>query len=243
MAHLAVVRGLIYTNLTQVFNRWLMPTYKTAFRWTGNRVDSEDATTWVFLTLAAHLRLPELVQVVDDDVVDASLEAVTRHWGDRYGIARVRCGQIRGSEETPGLESLFDGLTAEMRLALVLRFLRRRSPATIATQLSIRPEAARRRIIGALVRVAQRIGLQVESSQLAQTDQVSGYIDDVVARRRPVRFEVLPEAWPPMIGAGHVQAAIAGNHLPAHEFVRTLERRLKDRAGRRFVTELRIWSA
>ena len=243
MAHLAVVRGLIYTNLTEVFNRWLMPTYRTAFRWTGNRVDSEDATTWVFLTLAAHLRLPELVQVVDDDVVDASLEAVTRHWCDRYGIARVRCAEIRGSEETPGLESLFDGLTAEMRLALVLRFVRRRSPATIATQLNIRPEAVRRRIIGALARVAQRIGLQVESSEPVQTDQVSGYIDDVVARRRPVRFEVLPEAWPPMIGAGHVQAAIAGNDLPAHEFVRTLEQRLEDRARRGFVTDLRIWSA
>src|SRR5712691_4750072 len=185
MAHLAVVRGLIYTNLTEVFNRWLMPTYRTAFRWTGNRVDSEDATTWVFLTLAAHLRLPELVHVVDDDVVDASLEAVTRHWGDRYGIARVRCAEIRGSEATPGLESLFDGLTAEMRLALVLRFVRRRSPATIATQLNIRPEAVRRRIIGALARVAQRIGLRVESSESVQTDQVSGYIDDVVARRRP----------------------------------------------------------
>ena len=138
---------------------------------------------------------------------------------------------------------MFDDLTAEMRLALVLRFLRRRSAATIATQLGIRPEATRRRIIAALAQVAQRIGFQVESSEPAQTDQVSAYIDDVVARRRPVRFEVLPEAWPPMIGAGHVQAAIAGNHLPAHEFVRTLDRRLEERAGRRFVTDLRIWSA
>ncbi|TMD33904.1 MAG: sigma-70 family RNA polymerase sigma factor [Chloroflexi bacterium] len=243
MAHLAVIHGLIYTDLTQVFNRWLVPTYKTAFRWTGNRVDSEDATTWVFLAVAGQLRLPELVQVVDKDVLDAGLEALRRHWADRYGIARVRCGEIRGSEEIPGLESLFDGLTAEMRLALVLRFLRRRSPATIAPQLGIRPEAARRRIIAALGRVAQCTGLQVESSEPVQTDQVSGFIDDVVARRRPVRFEVLPEAWPPMIGAGHVQAAIAGNDLPTHEFVRTLERRLEDRAGRRFVTDLRIWSA
>jgi len=243
MAHLAVVRGLTYTNLSQVFNRWLMPTYQTAFRWTGNRVDSEDATTWVFLTVAGHLQLPELVQVADDYVVDAGLEAVTRHWVDRYGIARVRCIEIHASESTPGLESMFDDLTAEMRLALVLRFLRRRSAATIATQLGIRPEATRRRIIAALAQVAQRIGFQVESSEPAQTDQVSAYIDDVVARRRPVRFEVLPEAWPPMIGAGHVQAAIAGNHLPAHEFVRTLDRRLEERAGRRFVTDLRIWSA
>ena len=243
MAHLAVVRGLTYTNLSQVFNRWLMPTYKTVFRWTGNRVDSEDATTWVFLTVAGHLRLPELVQVVDDHVVDATLEVVTRHWADRYGIARERCAELDTSESIPGLELLFEGLTAEMRLALVLRFLRRRSSATIATQLGIRPDASRRRIIAALAGVAQRIGFHVESSEPAQTDQVSAYIDDVVARRRPLRFEVLPEAWAPMIGAGHVQAAIAGNHLPAHEFVRTLERRLKDRAGRRFVTELRIWSA
>src|SRR5438128_11235756 len=123
MAHLAVVRCLTYTNLSQVFNRWLMPTYQTAFRWTGNRVDSEDATTWVFLTVAGHLQLPELVQVADDYVVDAGLDAVTRHWVDRYGIARVGWIEIRASESPPGPESMFAHLTASTRLALEMRFL------------------------------------------------------------------------------------------------------------------------
>src|SRR5690348_7476191 len=89
MTNLAVVRGLTYTNCSQVFKRWLMPTYRTSFRWTGNRADSEDATTWVFLNASDHLQLPELVQVVDDHVLDLTLEAVTRHWLDRYGIAGV----------------------------------------------------------------------------------------------------------------------------------------------------------
>ena len=41
---LAVIRGLTYFDVRQVFNRWLIPTYQTAFRWTGNRSDSEDAS-------------------------------------------------------------------------------------------------------------------------------------------------------------------------------------------------------
>ena len=244
MPHLAVVRGLTYTNVSQVFNRWLIPSYRTAFRWTGNRVDAEDIITWTFRDVAANLRLPDLVQVVDDQVVDTTLEAVSRHWGDRYGIASiVSRGEIYASEETPALEPLFDGMTAEMRLLLVLRFLRRRPPAAIAAQLRIGPEAASRRIIEALALVAQRIGVHATCGWPLQADQVSTYIDDLIARRRPLRFEASPGAWPPMVGAGQVQAAIAGNDLPAQGFVRSLERRLHTGWQRRFVTEVRIWSA
>ncbi len=243
MDHLAVVRGLTYTSLAQVFNRWLMPTYRAAFRWTGNRVDSEDATTWVFLKVAGHLQLPDLVQVVDDNVVDATIEAVNRHWVERYGIAPVRCDDISGSESTPAMETLFDGLTGEMRLVLVLRFLRRRSPEAIATQLHIRPDVARRRIIAALARLVPRLGFPAPPSETPQTDYVSAYIDDLIEGRRPVRFDVIPEALPPMIGAGHVLAAIAGNDLPAQQFVRSLQGKLERRTERRLVTHLRIWSA
>ncbi len=243
MTHLAVVRGLTYTNCSQVFKRWLMPTYGTGFRWTGNRADSEDLTARVFLNTANHLELPELVQVVDESVLDLVLEAVTRHWVERYGIPRVRCAAFCGSEVTAPLDSLFDGLTAEMRLLLVLRFLRRRAPEAIAAQLRIRPEEARRRILAALTRVAERIGFPPGSNEPRQVAQVSAYVEDVVARRRPVRFEVVPEAWPAMIAAGHIQAAIAGNDLPAKGFVRSLERRLEERVRRELVTRPRIWSA
>ena len=137
MTHLAVVRGLTYTSCSQVFKRWLMPTYRTSFRWTGNRADSEDATAWALLNTANTLQLPELVQVVDDGVLNLALEAVTRHWVEGYGIQHVRWAPVYGSEVTAPLDSLFDGLTAEMRLLLVLRFLRRRSPEAIAAQLRI----------------------------------------------------------------------------------------------------------
>ena len=243
MAHLAVVRGLMYTNCSQVFKRWLMPTYRTSFRWTGNRADSEDATSWVFLEMGDHLRLPELVQVVDDHVLDLTLEAVTRHWFERYGIARVGGVEVSAPEATIPLDALFEGLTAEMRLLLVLRFLRRRSPEAIAAQLRIRPEAARRRILAALACVAQRIAFPPPSSESPQAANVSAYVDDIVARRRPVRFKVDPEAWPAMIGAGHIQAAIAGNDLPGKGFIRSLEGRLEERSGRGFVTRPRICSA
>jgi len=242
MTHLAIVRGLTYTNCSQVFKRWLIPTYRTSFRWTGNRADSEDATTWVFLN-TGNLRLPELVQVVDDRVLDLAVEATTRHWSERYGIPRARCAELCASEATVPLELLFDGLTAEMRLLLVLRFLRRRSPESIAAQLRVRPEAASRRIVAALARVAQRIGFPPGSSEPPQVAHVSAYVDDIVARRRPMRFEVVSEAWPAMIAAGHVQAAIAGNDLPAKGFIRSLERRFEERTDKGLVTRRRIWSA
>ena len=190
-----------------------------------------------------HTQLPELVQVMDDRVLDLALEAVARHWFERYGIPRVRWAATGASEVTEPLDSLFDGLTAEMRLLLVLRFLRRRSPAAIAAQLRIRPEAARRAILAALARVAQGIGLAAPSIESPQLAHVSAYVDDIVAGRRPVRFEVDPDAWPLMVAAGHIQAAIAGNDLPAKGFVRSLERRLEERPERGLVTRLRIWSA
>ncbi len=232
MTHLAVVRGLTYTNCLQVFKRWLVPTYRNSFRWTGNHADSEDVTAWVFLNMGDHTQLPELVHVVDDRVLDLALEAVSRHWVERYGIPSLRWAAISASEATAPLDSLFDGLTAEMRLLLVLRFLRRRSPAAIAAQLRIRPEAARGRVLAALACVAQRIGLASQSIESPQVAHVSAYVDDIVARRRPVRFEANPDAWPLMIAAGHIQAAIAGNDLPAKGFVRTLERRLEERPER-----------
>jgi hypothetical protein len=243
MGDLAVVRGLTYTALPQVFNRWVMPTYGSTFRWTGSRADSEDVTRRVFEDVADNVRLPELVEVVDDLVVDTALAAIARHWVDGYGIARIRPAEIRASEATPPLQLLFDDLTAEMRLVLVLRFLRRRSPATIAAQLRIGTEMAERRIIAALARVANRLGVPTASGETPQTSYVSAYIDEIVAGRRPIRFEVQSNAWPALIGAGHIHAAIAGNDLPTLGFVRSLQRRLVESSERRLVTAPRIWSA
>lgn len=147
------------------------------------------------------------------------------------------------SEEGAPLDSLFDDLTAEMRLVLVLRFLRGRSADRIAAQFGIRSETARQRIVTALGAVARRIGFPVESSLPPQVNRVSNYVDDVVARRRPVRFRVQTSAWPALIAAGHMHAAIAGNDLPATGFVRSLQGRLVEHSERRLVTHLRIWSA
>jgi hypothetical protein len=243
MPYLAVVRGLTYTNWSQVFERSLLPAYRTGFQWMGNRADSEDATAWVLLNTADHLELPELVQVVDERVDELAVEAVTRHWVERYGFPRERCAEMLTSGATVPLDTLFHGLTAEMRLLLVLRFLRRRSPASIAAQFRVGPDEARRRILAALTRVGQRIGFPPGSSECPQLAHVSAYVDDIIARRRPIRFEVGPEAWPMMVAAGHIQAAIAGNDLPVKGFVRSLERRLEQHTRRGLVTRPRIWSA
>ena len=245
---LSVVRGLTYVDAMQVFNKWLIPTYQTTFRWTGNRADSEEATTWVLLSVGPQFGYPELVRVVDDRVVEASLEAVTRHWIRSYAMSPVRGSEMRASEAVGGgrprtLEALLECLSAESRLLLVLRFLRKRSLPRIAAQLGMSPEIARYRMVAALTQVSEQIGLPAGSPESAQADLVSTYIDDIVGRRRPVRFDLLPEVWPVLVGANQVQAAIAGNSLPDQRFVRSLERRLPEVLERRVVTDLRIWSA
>ena len=246
---LAVIRGLVYTDPSQVFNRWLVPAYQAAFRWTGNRVDSEDTTAWALHAVADRVQLPELVQSVDEQAADTILEGVSRHWSDRYGIDAARCADTYVSKANTTLQrrmtldSLFSGLTTEMRLVLVLRFLRRRAPAEIGAQLRMRPDAARRQVITALSIVAEQIGFASSTDWDVQADHLSAYVDDILHRRRPVRFEVHPAAWPAMIGAGHVQAAIAGNDIPAHEFIASVQSLLRPKSWRRLVMERRLWSA
>ena len=228
MAHLAIVRGLTYTDFGQVYKRWIVATYGTAFRWTGNRVDAEDATAWIVNTVARHVKLPELVQVVDDLVLDASVEAIARHWSARYNVDRLWGVSIDSPHAPTTFDALVDGLTAEMRLVLVLRFLRRRSAAEIAAQLGVSHRVARSYLHRALTGVANNIGLRPLDGE-TQHAEVSSFADDIVARRRPARFDMVPEAWPPVVAACHIQAAIPGNNLPARAFVRSLADRATGR--------------
>jgi DNA-directed RNA polymerase specialized sigma24 family protein len=226
MAHLAVVRGLTYTGFGQVFGRWIVGTYGSAFRWSGNRVDGEDVTSWTFNKVARNLKLPELVQVVDDLVLDATIDAIAHHWNTRYGIDRLRGLSIIDAPQAPtSLDTLVEGLAAEMRLVLVLRFLRRRSPAEIGAQLGVSHRAARSLLVSALTGVANNIGLRPVEGGDTQPAQVSSFVDEIVARRRPTRFDLAPEAWPSIIAACHIQASIPGNNLPSRAFVRDLEDR------------------
>ena len=249
---LSVIAGYTYLERAQVFNRWFLSAYQTSFRWTGNRSDAEDATTWIFMNAMSRTRLPELVDVVDGRVADATLEAASRHWYDRYGVARCRCSEINASEAAiagrpaPTLDALVDGLSAEMRLVIVLRFLRRRAPSAIAAQLGVPAKTANSVLYTALSMVAERIGLDADHDNHAQADQVATYVDDLVAKHRPLRFEADPAAWAALLAASYLQAAIAGNDLPATRFVRSLEESFaanRHSWGRRHVTHLRIWTA
>lgn len=238
MVRLAIVRGLTYTEVAQVRSRWLIPTYSTAFRWTGNRADAEDLTAWIFHHIAAEFRAPELVHFVEERLKELTAEAIVRHWSERYGVGGVNLTKSAPSDSSPTLESLFTDLTAETHLTLVLRFVRRRPVATIANQLGLSVQEADRRVFVALRQVAERIGYKMSSTDERNLGDVSDFITDLVARRRPVRFEAGSGTWPAMIAACYIEAAIAGNDLPSQLFVRSLES-----STRRFVTELRIWSA
>jgi len=250
---LTVIRGLTYIARSQVFSRWFLPVYQTSFRWTGNRSDAEDATTWVFMNAAGHAHLPELVTVVDDIVADATLEAASRYWCDRYGVVRLRCAEIYAFEaglsgrSAVTLEALVESLSAEMRLVIVLRFLRKRELSAIAAQLGVPAKTAKGLLHTALSRVAEGMGLDgANHGDQVQGGQVAEFVDDIIGRRRPLRFEAAPSAWAALLAATHLQAAVAGNDLPAARFVRSLEESFEAHRitpSRRHVTNLRIWSA
>ena len=247
--HLTVIAGLTYSEQSQVFNRWLLPSYQTSFRWTGNRADAEDATTWAFKNSVGRIRLPEIVSIVDGSVDEATLAAASRHWSDRYGVDRLRSCEIYAYEAALAgrpaqtLAALVEGLSAEMRLVIVLRFLRRRSLSAIAAQLGVPPGSANVHLFTALSGVAEQMGLVASPGQANQADQVAAFVDGLVGRNTPPRFEAAPAAWAAMLAATHVQAAVAGNNLPRARFVRSLEETLKTGGSRRHVTHLRIWTA
>ncbi len=246
---LSVVAGLTYREGSQVLNRWLVPAYQTSIRWTGNRLDAEDATTWVLVNEMSRLELPELVQLVDEHFAETTLDAVGRHWSDRYGISTLRSSSIHAIEAAfaaqPPLtfDALTDRLTADQRLVIVLRFLRGRTLPSIANQLGVAAGASANILFRALRGVAARLGLDADSTDPSQVNQVAAFVGDLVARRRPIRFEAAPGAWAALLAAAHIQATIAGNDLPRLRFVRSFETLAGAGRDFRHVTPSRIWIA
>ena len=223
-----MVRGLTYTDPEQVINRELIPTYGWMYRWTGNRADAEDLTAWIFESGCRRLGLPDLVEVVDERFASLGAAAIARHWWERYAVAALSGHAAASNRDArPPLESLLARLTAEEHHILMLRFVRRQSTAAIAGQLGLPVATTAQRMLDGLTKVTAQIGFQPCPEGAAAVEDVSDFIDDLVARRRPVRFDVNPEAWPVLIAACHVQAAIAGNDLPGQRFVRALDRRLR----------------
>jgi DNA-directed RNA polymerase specialized sigma24 family protein len=251
---LTVIRGLTYVAKPQVFSRWFVPVYQTSFRWAGNQSDTEDATSWVFMNAIGQVHLPELVTVVDEIAADATLEAASRHWCDRYGVDRLRCSEIHAFEaglsgrSALTLEALVEGLSAELRLVIVLRFLRKRTMSAIAAQLGVPPRTANVLLHTALSKVADGMGLhEADHGDQAQAAQIAAFVDDLMGKRQPLRFEAAPSAWVALLAATHLQAAVAGNDLPSARFVRSLEQSFEASQriarARSHVTNLRIWSA
>lgn len=245
---LSVIAGLTYSEQSQVLNRWLLPSYQTSFRWTGNRADAEDATTWAFRNAVGRVQLPEVVSIVDGVVAGTTLDAASLHWSDRYGVDPLRSCEIFALEaansDRPAttLAGLVDSLSPEMRLVIVLRFLRKRALSSIAVQLGAPPRSANVLLFRALSGVADHMGLDACPGNVSQADEVAAFVDGLVGRRRPLRFEVTPPTWAAMLAATHIQAAVAGNNLPRARFVRSFEEMLTTSGGRH-VTHLRIWSA
>lgn len=238
MVRLAIVRGLSYTDIGQVQSRWLIPTYATAFRWTGNQADAEDLTAWIFHNLAREFRAPELVQVVEERIAELLSDAIVRHWSLRYGVVGAIPTANAAINSRLTLEALLAELTAETHRIVVLRFVRGWPVAAVARQLRLPVSAANERTFAALTHVAERIGLRAPARNPQQIDEVSAFVTAMLTRRHPVRFEARPGVWQVLVAACHVHAAIAGNDLPSRRFVHSLEP-----SSRRVVTEVRIWTA
>src|SRR5258707_14188028 len=91
-APLRVLAGHTYRDPVQVFNHCLMPVYQTSYRWTGNRLDAEDVTTWAFVNAFGRLDLPRPVPAVDDELIEATVQAIGRHCTERSGSSLPRWG-------------------------------------------------------------------------------------------------------------------------------------------------------
>ena len=59
----------------------------------------------------------------------------------------------------------------------------------------------------------------------SQATEVAAFIDHLVTRRRPPRFEATAAAFQALLAATCVHAAIAGNDLPRARFMRSLSER------------------
>jgi DNA-directed RNA polymerase specialized sigma24 family protein len=229
---LEVLSGHTYREPSDIFNRCLMPVYQTAYRWTGNRPDAEDATTWVVNHTLRNLQLPGAVAAVDQALIEATSDAIGRHWSERYGISPLRWSAFHAAEvaapwrSTLSLRALLDALPGDMRLVIVLRFLRRRSLGQVAAQLGLTTQAAAVLLFRALTLIAVELGFDQSSEDSVQAPQLANFVDHLVARRQPGRFEAAPATFNALLAATHVHACIAGNDLPQTRFVRSLEQGL-----------------
>jgi DNA-directed RNA polymerase specialized sigma24 family protein len=226
---LRVLAGHTYRDPVQVFNRCLMPVYQTSYRWTGNRLDAEDVTTWVFVNEVRRLDLPRPVAAVDDQLIAATVQAIGRHWAERYGISSLRWSAFHAGEvaapwrSTLSLRALLDPLPAELRLVTVLRFLRGRTVNQIAAQLDVTPSAAAILIFNALAEIGAEMGFGPARDDVSQAGDVATFVDHLVTRRKPNRFEATPASFLALLAATCVHAAIAGNDLPRARFVQSLQ--------------------
>lgn len=226
---LTVLAGHIYREPLQVFGRCLMPVYQTSYRWTGNRLDAEDATAWVFINEFRRLELPRKVMAVDDQLIEATVDAIGKHWTESYGVSPLRWSAFRAVEvaapwrSAMSLRALLDPLPGELRLVTVLRFLRRRSVGQIAAQLGVGPSEAAILIFTALGMIGVEMGFGPALDDTSQAREVATFVDHLVSRRRPQRFDAKAAALQALLAATWVHASIAGNDLPRTRFVRWLE--------------------
>jgi DNA-directed RNA polymerase specialized sigma24 family protein len=223
-----VLAGHTYREPVQVFNRCLMPVYQTSYRWTGNRPDAEEVTTRVFINEFRSLDLPQSVIKVHDRLIEATIETIGKHWTERYGVSpqrwsTVEAGEVTGPlRSTLSLRALLDQLPGDLRLVTVLRFLRRRTVDQIAAQLGVTPSAAAILMFGALSSIGAEMGFGAAVDDTSQAAELTRFVDHIVTRRRPLRFEVSASTFQAMLAATCVQASIAGNDLPSARFVRSL---------------------
>jgi len=226
---LEVLSGHTYREPSDVFNRCLMPVYQTAYRWTGNRPDAEDVTAWVVTHEPRLLQLPRAVAAVDQALIESTAAAIGTHWSERYGISPRRWSAFHAGEvaapwrSTLSLRALLDPLPGDMRLVTVLRFLRRRSMGHVAAQLGFTSEAAAVLLFQALTMIAVELGFEQAAEDTAQASLLADFVEQLVTRRRPGRFEAASATFSAMLAATHVHSCIAGNDLPQARFVRSLE--------------------
>jgi len=228
MPDLSVVRGLTYSDRSQLLNRRLVPSYRNFFRWLGSAPDAEDATCWLFDATVSSLRLPAPVEKVNGRLHRATIQALGLHWAAGYGVSATSWAAIAARAPLAGgaaevsLRTLLDPLPAELRLLVALRIVRRLPIEAVARRLRLSPAGAKLLLFEGLTGIGVSIGLPDASATIVQAGLVARFVDDLSGGRRTARFECAPTTLTALLAAAHVQAAIPGNDLPSPRFVRRM---------------------
>jgi len=113
-----------------VYRDHVVPVYRFVYARVGNRPDAEDVTSVVFERALPRLRTGATVGQLRSYLIATAKTVLADHWRDRFGVGELpdeipnRPPQESDDAHQSDVERILEGLSANYREVLELRFLR-----------------------------------------------------------------------------------------------------------------------